>query len=125
VRAIGATPVLASHGNMFAPGKPMNQDELYKWAKFYPRATGETIVAFDSAARDVTLRVAADSSVAVVDAMPVLHAHAGKLFADFSHFTDLGSAVIAGTMTRTLLGVAGAPTSTTASARADSHTARE
>lgn len=121
VRAIGATPVLASHGNMFAPGKPMNRDELYKWAKFYPRATGETIVAFDSAARDVTLRVAADSSVALADAMPVLHAHEGKVFADFSHFTDLGSAVIAGTMSRTLLGVAGKPLS----ARADPLTARE
>lgn len=107
VRAIGATPVLASHGNMFPPGQPMNREELYKWAKFYPRATGETIVAFDRSARDVTLRVAADSGVAIVDAQPVLHRHPGRLFADFSHFTDLGAAVIAGTMTETLLGVAG------------------
>lgn len=109
VRAIGATPVLATHGNMFTPGQPMDQEELYKWAKFYPRAVGTTIVAFDSASRIATLRVAADSGVALVDVQPHLHREAKRAFADFSHFNDVGAGIVAGLMSETLLGVAANP----------------
>jgi hypothetical protein len=104
IRAIGAIPLLATHANaLMGPAQP-DQHLLSAWEKFYPRATGEVIVAFDSAAREVTLSAAADSGVRAVDLQSILSGGGREqaLFSDFSHFTDLGSAVVAAALARAL-----------------------
>ena len=80
---------------------------LIAWEKFYPRATAPVIVAFDSLAREVTLRVGADSGVTTIDAARVLSAAPVSIFADFVHFTDAGSAVMADVIRPGVLHAAG------------------
>jgi hypothetical protein len=103
VRAMGAVPVIATHANAFM--RPGFQDAglLTAWEKFYPRATGPVIVAFDSLARQVTLDAAADSAAIVVDVARDLSAAPGAMFSDFSHFTDLGAARAAASLGPALL----------------------
>lgn len=96
LRAHDAVPVLVTHGNAFIGTPKAGDDRLRAWEKFYPRATGATLVAFDSAAAESVRRIAADSSVALVDAWREFHGvPAEEMFADFSHFTDAGSARMA------------------------------
>lgn len=103
VRAIGATPVLATHANMFMRPGPPDRDMLVSWEKFYPRAPGPIIVAFDSAAREATLRVARDSALVAVDVAARLAGAPGETFADFVHFTDLGASHVAAALAPPLL----------------------
>jgi hypothetical protein len=70
------------------------------WEKFYPRASGETIVAFDSAARLATIAVARDSQAVLVDLPPVVAQSRKSIFADYAHFTDAGAALVAGSVSR-------------------------
>jgi hypothetical protein len=94
IDSIGAVSVLMTHANRFV-GLPLSDSPmLTAWEKFYPRATGRTIVAFDSLADLRTAAVAADSGTVFVDLARVL-AHDPDAFADFSHFTDRGAALIA------------------------------
>lgn len=102
VRRIGAVPVLATHANAFGRERPERRAFLDAWRRFYPRATGATILAFDSAARAVTRRVAADSGVALVDVAAALDTASAGVFADFAHFTDRGSGRVAGALAATL-----------------------
>ena len=94
-RAIGAEPVLATHGSMFSGDRPANPRALRMWGRFYPRATGAVILAFDSAAAERTRAVARDSSVALAD---VLRMVAPGGYADNIHFTDVGAGEAAGTI---------------------------
>ena len=96
VRSIGAEPILMTHGNAFMDGT-RNEALARAWVRFYPRATASTLIAFDSVARAVTLQVAKDSGVVVVDVAADL-ARSGKgdhLYSDFAHFTELGAARVA------------------------------
>lgn len=96
IRQIGATPLLATHANGFLSETPMSPSVLRAWERFYPRATGATLVAFDSAASVRIRQVAADSAVALVDPWQAFHGlPAPTYFADFSHFTDAGAARMA------------------------------
>jgi hypothetical protein len=95
IRSAGAEPVLATHANLFMDRTERDAYALVAWEKFYPRATGATIIAFDSVARAATFRVAADSGVVVVDAARRLVGAPTSAFADFVHFTDLGSSHMA------------------------------
>ena len=97
IRAVGATPVLVTHGNAFAGRADVDSAKLLAWDRFYPRAAGSTLIAFDSIARAVTLRVAKDSMVAVADAAVSLSRAPREAFADYMHFSDLGAAIVAGT----------------------------
>ncbi len=106
VRAIGARPVLATHGNEFMGRASIDRDMFMSWEKFYPRATSHTLVAMDSAARDITRRVGADSSAVVVDAAATLSAAPVSAFADFVHFTDFGAALMAGSLSGGILSAA-------------------
>ncbi len=100
VRAIGATPVLATHANMFVGATTRDEALLASWVRFYPRATGQVIVAFDSAASAVTVQVAQDSAIPLVDVRHAVRDQA--FFSDFSHFTDLGAARVASAMSAVL-----------------------
>ncbi len=100
IRATGASPVLATNTNAFLGNRPASSDMLYAWERFYPRATGEVILAFDAGARRVIRDVARDSMTALADVEPVVLGPAA--FADFSHFTDSGAGAVAGVMARTI-----------------------
>jgi hypothetical protein len=95
VRSIGAVPVVVAHANVFALGPVHDSSLLGAWERFYPRATGATIIAFDSAAAQVTKQVARDSGAALVDAQAALAGGPGPVFADYAHFTDLGAGRLA------------------------------
>jgi hypothetical protein len=107
IRAIGAEPVLATHGNAFMSGAaPANDDLAQAWVRFYPRSTAQTLIGFDSVAREVTLRVARDSNVVAVDVAESLARAPDAVYSDFVHFTDRGAARVAATLREPLIGVA-------------------
>jgi hypothetical protein len=88
--------VLATHANAFTGSPPGGSDRLNSWEYSYPRSTGPTIVTFDSLAAIRIRRIAADSSVPLVDVWQGFHQiGSDSMFADFSHFTDAGSAHMA------------------------------
>jgi len=95
VRGLGATPVLITHANAFAGGQ-RDRGRMVQWERFHPRATGETLIAFDSAARGVLLGIGRDSTVAVADVWASLRASDEQPFADYTHFLDRGAAALAG-----------------------------
>lgn len=96
MKSLGMRPVLVTHANAFLGAHPAADDRLRAWERFYPRATGATLVAFDSAANTRIRRIAEDSGAVLVDAWAGFHAHvADSVFADFSHFTDRGAATMA------------------------------
>jgi len=97
IRRIGAVPVLATHGSMFAHGYNGDSAQLRAWERFYPRATAAVILSFDSAAAARTKQVAHDSAVALVDVSALVDVGG---FADNTHFNDVGAAVVAGAIAR-------------------------
>lgn len=107
VRAAGATPVLTTHANAFGGGAG-DAALLTTWERQYPRAEGATILAFEDAAAGVVRRVAADSAVALVDLRAELAGSGRAVFADYAHFTDAGSARVAGALARALRRLGGA-----------------
>jgi hypothetical protein len=96
IRGIGAEPVLMAHVNVFSEAEPRDTKLLTAWRRFYPRASGDVLIAFDRRLRAVTCRVAADSGVALVDVEPFLASPRKQWFADYSHFNDRGAALVAG-----------------------------
>jgi hypothetical protein len=106
IRSTGAEPIVATHANAFMQPGFNNRHLLLAWERFYPRAPGPVIIAFDSAARRVTLDAALDSAAPVVDIAGRVSASSESLFSDFSHFTDHGAAMIAEALAPTLLSVA-------------------
>jgi len=119
IHRIGAVPVLATHSNLFMGRQSLDHNAIIAWEKFYPRATGQTIVDFDAAARMTTLRVGRDSGVTTVDAAKVLAAAPTSAFGDFVHFSDLGAGHMARVVGDGVLaaartaGVCDTPTATT------------
>jgi hypothetical protein len=104
IHALGAVPVLATHTNAFDGGGPPDRTTLVSWENQYHRATGQALIAFDTAAARVTLRAAHDSSVAIVDLRRV---HSARMFADYAHFTDVGAASVASALAPAVLAAAG------------------
>ena len=108
IRQAGATPVIVTHANALMQPGPDAIHLMTAWEKFYPRATGPIIAAFDSSARYVTLGVARDSAAAAVDLAGALTAGTlDGIFSDFSHFTDHGSARMAATLAPAVIASAG------------------
>jgi hypothetical protein len=105
IREIGAVPVLATHANAFMHRAAVDDDLALAWVRFYPRATAQTLIGFDSAARDVTLQVARDSGVVAVDVAAALARSSGHVFSDFVHFTDLGASHVATALREPMLAV--------------------
>jgi hypothetical protein len=107
VHSLGATPVIATHANIFMRPGTRDPHLLFAWEKFYARATGPVIVAFDSAARELTLKAASDSATLIVDLAPRLAAASPLPFSDFVHFTDSGAAVVASALAPAVLKASG------------------
>jgi len=96
IREIGAEPVLMTHANSFMTDTAPDENRLRSWERFYPRATGETLLAFESAAAGTVRRLAGELGVRLVDTETGFRTSTqGELFADFSHFTDAGAARMA------------------------------
>jgi len=95
IRALGAEPVLATHATAFERPRSDSAALLQAWERFYPRASGATIIRFDEAARATTIAAASDSAVIVADIAGMFAHTDGANFADFVHFTDAGSARVA------------------------------
>lgn len=91
VRGTGAAPVIATHANRFVGGSAVDSSLLAAWQRFYPRASGQVILDFDSLGAAATARVARDSSVPLADVRSAL-AHCEACFADYAHMTDEGAA---------------------------------
>jgi hypothetical protein len=107
IRRSGATPVLTTHANRFLRRSTPDGGMLVAWEKFYPRAPGNVILAFEDEGRKITLGVASDSGVPIVDLARTMETtNADNLFADFAHFTDRGAAVVAGALVRPVLAAA-------------------
>jgi hypothetical protein len=95
VHTSGAVPVIATHANAFRGRTSIDKDMLTAWVRFYPRATGQVILQFDSLASVAVQHVGADSGVVTVDAARRMEQAPRSAFSDFVHFTDLGSATMA------------------------------
>lgn len=109
-RAGGAVPVLVQHRNRFADTTSVtNQRWLRAWERFYPFYTAGAILEFDDAAAERVARVGADSGVVVIDPREAIAPLGESAFADFSHFTDSGSARVGGLVARRIAPVACAP----------------
>ena len=108
VRASGAVPVVVTHANALMRPGPGAAHQMVAWEKFYPLASGPTIVAFDSAARGATLDVAADLMVTSVDLAGILTAGpTDALFTDFTHFSDEGAGRVAGSIAPSVFAASG------------------
>ena len=85
------------HRNRFRDTLSLDaQRKLRAWERFYPLYSARAIIAFDDAAALRSLRVGRDSALTIVDPLPAVRTLEGDAFADFSHFTDLGSAAVGG-----------------------------
>lgn len=115
VKASGSGVLVATHANAFPPGVAPDTARLISWTKFYPRASMSVLPAFERAANALILTDAADAGVASSD---LATAMAGRdpatAFADFSHFTEEGSAVVAQVLARDITRAFGCPAATRA-----------
>jgi hypothetical protein len=95
VRAQGAEPVIATHATAFERHRQDSTELAQSWERFYPRASGTTIIHFDDSARVTTMRAASDSAVILADVHGMFAVAEGDNFVDGVHFTDAGSARVA------------------------------
>ncbi|HEX3867596.1 MAG TPA: hypothetical protein VHV78_12625 [Gemmatimonadaceae bacterium] len=103
IRASGATPVVMTHAMRFTiPAQPADDLLLVSWHHFAPRATPETMLNFEHVAAERTRRYGESAHVPVVDVDSALTGRSA-LFGDFIHFTNDGSARVAGVIARTLV----------------------
>jgi hypothetical protein len=103
IRASGAVPVLMTHAMRFDTlPRPDDDFLLLAWRRFTPRATAETMIAFEHVAAQLVREYGRCAHVIVVD---VDSAVSGKrqLFGDPVHFTDKGASVVAGLLARELI----------------------
>jgi hypothetical protein len=107
IRSIGAIPVVAIHANAFDGEEHLDEPLLVTWEHQYYRATGDALLAFESAAARATIRAANDSGVAFVDLRHMHGAPGARLFADYSHFTDAGAASVASALAPVVSDAAG------------------
>ena len=107
IRSIGATPVLATHANAFTGRRSIDTDKLTAWRATWWRASGATLIAFDSVSRIVTEKVGRDSGVVVVDAATRLASAPDSAFADAVHFTDIGASLMASSVAEGVLRASG------------------
>ena len=96
MRTSGGRVIVATHSNSFPPGKPVDTARLIAWTKFYPRASTSVLPAFERAANEQILAEAQSAGATGVDlALAMSKVDPERNFADFSHFTEHGSSVVA------------------------------
>ncbi|MEO7521588.1 MAG: hypothetical protein ABIW79_07205 [Gemmatimonas sp.] len=106
IRGTGAQAALVVHQNRFRDRTTIEEQRLLRaWERFYPLYSADAILSFDEYAAKRTAAVAADSGVILVDPTLLLRAEPTPPFADFSHYTDRGSGIVAGAVARGLTSV--------------------
>jgi hypothetical protein len=112
VRATGAQLVLVPHQHRFRDTTDVAERRwLRAWERFYPLASGATLLEFDQRARERILAVARDSGAMIADPSASLAAIGPRAFADFSHFTDDGAAAMATSISAAVAPALGCPVS--------------
>jgi len=109
IRAAGARPILITHAvRATVPPRPEDALLLLGWRLYSPRATTETSLRFEAVVAQQMREYGARNGIAVADVERALTGH-GELFGDVVHFSNDGSARVAGVLTRTLVsaGLAG------------------
>lgn len=97
IRNGGAQAVLMVPANRFGDTSSVAERRILRsWERLTPKATGEILLRFGELANDRIRKVATDSGVPLVDATRSLRRESSSSFADFSHFTDRGAAVVGG-----------------------------
>ena len=103
VRASGAQPILVTHAiRTTSPPRPEDMNDLREMRRYAPRATEETIAAFDVAAAGVVRDLGKTDGVPVIDVAAAMSGER-KWFADLSHFTDEGAAEMAKVLAEELI----------------------
>ena len=95
--------ILATHCNRF--GTKLDCDEnfyIYAWVVYYPSATPTGMLKMEILANNIIKDIAKKYHIPAVDLASVVSDHP-KNFADFSHFTDKGSALVARLLTDTVI----------------------
>ena len=93
IDSVGAEPVLVTHANAFVGQSSPDRGALRAWERFYPKATGEMIIRFDALANESVREVAWGGGITLADAEVVFGGVDTDVFADFSHFTDVGAGI--------------------------------
>lgn len=95
VRERSAEPILVTHAiSAASPPRPEDQTYLRRMRMYYPRATPETLVAFEQQANDGIRRLAKREHLSLIDADRTLSSRS-ELFADLVHFNDEGATKMA------------------------------
>ncbi len=102
IKASGARPILVTHA-IRAGSPPRSEDllDLKAMRLFFPRATPETMVAFEDAAAEAMRELGERDKVAVFDAAKEFNGRRDD-FADLVHFNDQGAKVFARFLAREL-----------------------
>ncbi|HEX9564814.1 MAG TPA: hypothetical protein VF981_12610 [Gemmatimonadaceae bacterium] len=97
-KSTGARVMMMGHTN--ATMEPGFSDSALvgAWVYQFPRASAEALVGFHARSVDLERQIARDSGLVYVDLPAAFTGKWEGTFADFVHFTDLGSAVVAGTL---------------------------
>jgi hypothetical protein len=106
----GATPILLTHARRFpVPPEPVDSVLLLAWRSFSPRAEPNVLVEFDTAAAELTRRLASKDRVRLVDVDRCLSGRR-PLFGDPVHFTEAGAERVARLVAQEIRrGVSGQP----------------
>jgi len=106
IRASGVRVVLATHANRFPVDRSQWSDVdemmMVAWRKYYARATESCLLAMEREANHVVVGLGQQLGIPVADAARAVPP-APEHFADFSHFTDRGSSLIAKELVREIL----------------------
>jgi len=99
----GTRVILATHANRFRdiPTERYGK-EMVGWIRFYPRASGESILDMEQKANQVIRELGAKHNIIVVDEERLVWKDPHQ-YADFSHFTDSGAALAAEAMKDSIL----------------------
>jgi hypothetical protein len=99
----GTRTMIATHANRFRNvSTDMNDPYMVGWIRFYPRASGGSLLDMEEKANMIIRELAGHFPVTVVDVEKEVgkdHAH----YADFVHFTDSGANLAAGAIAETIL----------------------
>lgn len=99
----GTRVILATHANRFQDiSSEKDGKHMVSWIRFYPRASGESLLDMEEKANQVIRDLAVKQNIIVVDVEKSVGKDP-KQHADFSHFTDSGAALAAEAMKDSLL----------------------
>jgi hypothetical protein len=103
IRSNECKVILATHANRF--GVRLNGDDdffIYSWIAHYPSATPACMLETEKLANNIIKNVSKKYGIPLVDLAAALSDEA-TYFADFSHFTDKGSALVAKLLAETVV----------------------